>query len=71
MTRKQLESEKIATIETNDWWQYDDANWVLILNDELIEEGYVFKETQTTMWADLTIKRLTEIYKNGIIKLNL
>lgn len=67
-TRKQLEAQGIAGIETNDWWQYDDAKWVLVLNDDYVEQGYVFKETKTTMWADLTISRLVEIYNNGIIK---
>ena len=64
-TRKQLEAEGIAKIESNDFYGYDNAKWVLVLSSEL-ENDFYFKKTKTITYPALTIGECIGIYLGGI-----
>ena len=57
-----------AKIETNKFWGFDDAKWVLVLNEDKVNEGYCFKETGTLNYAANTKRELKWVYARGIIK---
>jgi hypothetical protein len=67
-TRKKLESEGIAKIESNDFYGYGDAKWVLVLNDKYIDDEYVFRKTKTITYPAMTIAECASIYLGGIEK---
>jgi len=59
---------KHARIETNKFWGFDDAKWVLVLNDDKVNEGYFFKETGTLNYPANTKAELKWVYARGIVK---
>ena len=61
---------KNARIETNEFWGFDDAKWVLVLNDDKVNEGYYFKQTLTLNYPAKTKKELKWVYSKGLIKIN-
>lgn len=69
MTRKQLEKEGIAKIESNDFFSFGDpGDYKYVLN--IIKEGLVFKDEKTTNFPHKTIKGCIEHYKRGFTLLN-
>ncbi len=66
-TRKQLEQQGFARIESNfgNGWCYLDESfkWVLIMNDD----DFVFKQEGNTIVAGQTIKDLIDTYNDGIV----
>ena len=66
-TRKQLEQEGLARIESNfgQGWCYLDESykWVLIINDD----DFVFKQEGNTLVVGMTIKELIDVYNEGIV----
>jgi len=69
MTRKQLEKEGIAKIESNDFWGFgEQGEYKYVLN--IIKEGVVFKDERTTNFPHKTIKECIEHYKRGFVLLN-
>jgi len=67
-TRKQLKQEGIATIQSNDFYGYDEAKWVLVLNDEYVDKEYLFSKTNTITFPAMTIGECIGIYLGGIQK---
>jgi len=67
-TRKDLEKEGIATIESNAFYGYGDAKWVLVLNDKYVDNEYLFKKTKTITYPAMTIGECIGIYLGGIEK---
>ena len=67
-TRKQLQKEGIATIESNDFYGYEEAKWVLVLNDEYVDNQQVFSKTKTITFPAMTIGECIGIYLGGIEK---
>jgi hypothetical protein len=67
-TRRKLESEGIATIQSNDFYGYDDAKWVLVLNDKYVDNEYLFSKTKTITFPAMTIGECIGIYLGGIEK---
>lgn len=69
-TRKELESQGFARIESNfgDGWCYLDRSykWILVMNDD----DYVFHQEGNTVVAGQTIRDLIDIYNDGIITFN-
>ena len=59
---------KYARIETNVFWQFDDTKWVLVLNDDKVNEGYCFKETGSINYPANTKRELKWVHSRGIIK---
>lgn len=63
-TRKQLEEQGIARIETNEWWGFgDDGEFKYVLN--IIKKGLVFKYEKTENYPHKTIKSCIEQYNHG------
>jgi len=67
-TKRKLESEGIATIQSNDFYGYDDAKWVLVLNDKYVDNEYLFSKTKTITFPAMTIGECIGIYLGGIEK---
>jgi len=65
-TRKELQKEGIATIQSNDFYGYEEAKWVLVLNDEHIDNQQVFSKTKTITFPAMTIGECIGIYLGGI-----
>jgi hypothetical protein len=65
-TRKQLEAQKIAVIESNDFYGFgEDNEFNYVLN--IVKKGLVFKHDQTTNYPHKTIKDCIEHYNSGFI----
>ena len=65
-TRKQLESQGIATIESNDLWGFGEGNefkYVLAIT----KKGLVFKNEGTRNYPTKTIKECINLYNEGFI----
>ena len=65
-TRKQLESQGIATIDSNDFWGFGEGNefkYVLVIN----KKGLVFKNEGTTNYPTKAIKECINLYNEGFI----
>lgn len=67
-TRKQLESEGIATIKSGYDFGFDEK-YVLVLNEEYVKQGYVFKDIYTITWNADTIQECIDYYLEGIVKI--
>lgn len=66
-TRKQLESQGIATIESNDFYGFGEENefrFVLAI----VKKGLVFKNEETRNYPTKTIKECINLYNEGFIK---
>jgi len=68
-TRKQLAAEGIATIQRGEDFGFDEK-WVLVLNEEYVKKGYVFKDIYTIHWNADTIEECIDYYLEGIEKLD-
>lgn len=63
-TRKELESQGIATIESNDFWGFgEDGEFKHVL--VIIKEGFMFKNEETSNFPCKTIKECIELYNEG------
>jgi len=67
-TKKELEKQGIATIQSNDFYGYEEAKWVLVLNDEFVDNQQVFSKTKTITFPAMTIAECIGIYLGGIQK---
>ena len=68
-TKKQLESQGIARIESNDFWQFGgEGEYKYVLN--IIKVGVFFKDERTSNFPHKTIKSCIDHYNRGFIDLN-
>jgi hypothetical protein len=68
MTRKQLESQGIATIKKGEDVCLHEK-WALVMNEDYVHQGYVFSDSLTITWGDDKIQNLIDFYEGGIEKL--
>ena len=68
MTRRQLESQGIATIKKGEDVCLD-QKWALVMNEDYVRQGYVFSDSLTITWGDDKIQNLIDFYEGGIEKL--
>lgn len=65
-TKKELESQGIARIESNDVWGFgEDGEFKYVLN--IIKEGVVFKYEGSSNYAHKTIKDCVDHYNQGFV----
>ena len=65
-TKKELESQGYATIESNEFWGFgEEGEFKYVLN--IVKEGYLFKASETSNKACKTIKDCIEHYNLGFI----
>lgn len=65
-TRKQLEDQGIARIESNDAWGYGEpGEFKYVLN--IIDNRFVFKHEGSTNYSHATIKDCIDHYNDGFV----
>lgn len=65
-TKKELESQGYAKIESNDLWGFgEEGEFKYVLN--IVKKGYLFKASETSNYACKTIKDCIEHYNLGFI----
>ena len=63
-SKKALEKQHIAVIDSNEYWQFEDAKYVL----NIVAKGLVFKQTGTYNYPAKTISECLSIYNKGFKK---
>ena len=61
-SKKALENQGLAVIESNDFWQFNEAKYVI----NIIAKNLIFKQTGTSNYSAKTIKECLWIYNRGL-----
>jgi hypothetical protein len=63
-SKKALERQGLAVIESNDFWQFNEAKYVI----KIVAKNLVFKQTGTSNYPTQTIRECLWIYNRGLEK---